>query len=265
MTSEYYLLSHPNSNCPDRGDGRYWGYAVMQGQPFLISVHTTESFADQLGEDTGAEAVAAYFTRTAEPASYHTIVDSDSTVRCLPAGLDGTTAHTAFHCWNRNTANLGISFAMRATEWPTVDQTWATKALNRAADEVALWCRRWDIPARRVDRAQADAGVAGITGHGILQEDRTDPGASRAFVPSLFPWDRFIGMVLERLDGGEDKDKDMPALLCNIDGSIYGCFADGIWRMLGGAEYTHWSAKGVDQVAYTKDEWATLRGWGRVA
>jgi len=92
MTSEYYLLSHPNSNCPDRGDGRYWGYAVMQGQPFLISVHTTESFADQLGEDTGAEAVAAYFTRTAEPASYHTIVDSDSTVRCLPAGLDGTTA-----------------------------------------------------------------------------------------------------------------------------------------------------------------------------
>ncbi len=72
-----------------------------------------------------------------------------------------------------------------------------------------------------------------------------------------------VGGVPE--DGGEDKDKDMPALLCNIDGSIYGCFADGVWRMLGGAEYTHWSAKGVDQVAYTKDEWATLRGWGRVA
>lgn len=261
----YYLLEHPNPNCPDRGDGKYWGYQVMPVPPFLISVHTTESFADRLGEDTGAEAVAAYFTRTAEPASYHTIVDSDSTVRCLPAGLDGTICHTAFHCWNRNTANLGISFAMRATEWPTVDQAWATKALNRAADEVALWCRRWDIPARLVGVGEADAGVAGITGHGILQEDRTDPGASRAFDPSLFPWDRFIGMVLERLHGGEDKDKDMPALLCNIDGSIYGCFADGIWRMLGGAEYTHWSAKGVDQVAYTKDEWATLRGWGRVA
>lgn len=72
-----------------------------------------------------------------------------------------------------------------------------------------------------------------------------------------------VGGVPE--DGGEDKDKDMPALLCNIDGSIYGCFADGIWRMLGGAEFTHWSAKGVDQVAYTKDEWTTLRSWGRVA
>ncbi len=30
-------------------------------------------------------------------------------------------------------------------------------------------------------------------------------------------------MTYYLLDGGEDKD--MPALLCNIDGSIYGCFA----------------------------------------
>lgn len=265
MTSGYYLLDHPNPAATVNPDGQYHGYMTMRGDPFLIAVHTTESFADELGEDMGAENVAAYFSRTTTAASYHTIVDSDSTVRCLPAGLDGTVPHTAFHCYGRNTGTLGVSFAMRASEWPTVSPAWATAALARAADEVALWCRRWDIPARLVGVGEADAGVAGITGHGILQEDRTDPGASRAFVPSLFPWDRFIGMVLERLDGGEDKDKDMPALLCNIDGSIYGCFADGVWRMLGGAEYTHWSAKGVDQVAYTKDEWATLRGWGRVA
>ncbi len=262
----YYLLEHPNPNCIDRGDGQYHGYMQMQAQPALITVHTTESFADLIAPDTGAEAVANYFATTATPASYHTIVDSDSTVDCLPAGLDGTTPHTAFHCWNRNTGNLGISFAMRATEWQTVTEEWKTSALNRAADTVAAWCRRWDIPARKITLAEADAGMAGISGHGILQpEDRTDPGAATVFAPSLFPWDRFLGMVNERLDGGEDKDKDMPALLCNIDGSIYGCFADGVWRMLGGAEYTHWSAKGVDQVAYTKDEWATLRGWGRVA
>ena len=197
----YYLLDNPNPNCPDRGDGRYWGYAELQGQPFVVSVHTTESFADELGEDSGAEAVAGYFTRSTTAASYHTLVDSDSTVRCLPAGLDGTVPHTAFHCYARNTGNLGISFAMRASEWATVSERWATAALSRAADEVALWCRRWDIPARMVDRAQVDAGMSGITGHGILQEDRTDPGASRTFVPSLFPWDRFLGMVNERLGG----------------------------------------------------------------
>jgi len=202
----YYLLDHPNPNCPDRGDGKYWGYAEMQGQPFLIAVHTTESFADELGEDMGAENVAAYFSRSTTAASYHTIVDSDSTVRCLPAGLDGTTVHTAFHCYGRNTGTLGISFAMRASEWPTVSPAWATAALERAADEVALWCRRWDIPARRVSRAEADAGVSGITGHGILQpEDRTDPGASTTFEPSLFPWDRFLGMVNERLNGEKPK------------------------------------------------------------
>lgn len=51
----YYLLDHPNPSCPDRGDGRYWGYAEMQAQPYLITVHTTESFADLIAPDTGAE------------------------------------------------------------------------------------------------------------------------------------------------------------------------------------------------------------------
>ncbi len=242
----YYLLEHPNPNCPDRGDGRYWGYQSMQANPYLISVHTTESFADQLGEDTGAEAVAAYFTRSSEPASYHTIVDSDSTVRCLPAGLDGTTAHTAFHCYGRNTANLGVSFAMRATEWATVDQAWATKALSRAADEVALWCRRWDIPARKVDRVQADAGVPGITGHGLLQDDRTDPGNSQVFDPSLFPWDRFLGMVNERLgatDGGtNEKEAAVPLYMMGLrNGEVVAVYDGGHTRQIGAAEYKHLS------------------------
>lgn len=51
----YYLLDHPNPSCPDRGDGRYHGYMQMQAQPALITVHTTESFADLIAPDTGAE------------------------------------------------------------------------------------------------------------------------------------------------------------------------------------------------------------------
>ena len=200
----YYLLDHPNPACPERGDGQYHGYAAMQGQPWLITVHTAESFADEIGEDMGAENVAAYFTRSTTAASYHTLVDSDSKVPCLPAGLDGTTPHTAFHCYQRNSGNLGISFAMRAVEWATVSDDWASRALELAAGEVAEWCRRWDIPVRRVTREQADAGMSGITGHGILQpEDRSDPGAATVFEPSLFPWDEFFELVLERLNGAQ--------------------------------------------------------------
>lgn len=243
----YFLLDNPNPNCPERGDGRYWGYAEMQGQPFVVSVHTTESFADELGEDSGAEAVAGYFTRSTTAASYHTLVDSDSTVRCLPAGLDGTVPHTAFHCYARNTGNLGISFAMRASEWATVSDRWATAALGRAADEVALWCRRWDIPARLVDAGQVDAGVSGITGHGILQEDRTDPGASRTFVPSLFPWDRFLAMVNERLgatDGGtDDEEAAVPLYMMGLrNGDVVAVYDGGFTRQIGAGEYKHLSA-----------------------
>jgi hypothetical protein len=60
----YYLLEHPNPNCIDRGDGRYHGYMQMQAQPVLITVHTTESLADLIAPDTGAEAVANYFATT---------------------------------------------------------------------------------------------------------------------------------------------------------------------------------------------------------
>ena len=197
----YYLLDHPNPNCPERGDGRYWGYAEMSQLPVWVTVHTTESFADLIAPDMGAEAVANYFATTATPASYHTLVDSDSTVDCLPAGLDEHPPHVAFHCYGRNTANLGISFALRATEWATIPNEWKQAALARGADVVAAWCRRWDIPVRRVTLEQVEAGVPGITGHGILQDDRTDPGASRVFSPSLFPWDEFLAMVDERLNG----------------------------------------------------------------
>lgn len=260
----YYLLDHPNPNGTVNPDGQYHGHMVMRESPRLITLHTGEVFADELGDDLGAENIANYFTHSTVAASYHTVGDSDSVVPLLPSGLCERPVHVAFHCWNRNTGNLGYAFGMRAVDWPNVSPTWRAKALSNGADVVAAWCRRWDIPVRKITLAEADAGMAGISGHGILQpEDRTDPGAATVFAPSLFPWDEFFELVIERLEGGEDKD--MPALLCNIDGSIYGCFADGIWRMLGGAEYTHWSNKGVAAVSYTAAEWSTLRSWGRVA
>lgn len=262
----YYLIDNPNPACPERGDGKYWGYAEMSAAPRAVTVHTTESLADVVGPDAGAENVARYFATSSTPASYHTLVDSDSTVDCLPAGLDGTTVHTAFHCYQRNTANLGLSFACNAAAWSTLPPAWVTAALERGASVAAAWCVRWSIPVWLIEQEEFDDGARGISGHGLLQpEDRTDPG-------DFFPWDRFLALVQAKVDGfgnqqgpgggttqGED---DMPSLLCKVNESVFGCFG-GYWLNLSGPEWTAWKDK-VPTVKHTDAEWATLKQWGRV-
>lgn len=261
----YYLLSHPNPNAPERGDGRYWGYAEMSAAPRAVTVHTTESLADVVGADMGAENVANYFATSSTPASYHTLIDSDSTVDCLPAGLDGTTAHTAFHCYQKNSGNLGLSFACNAAAWSTLPPAWVDSALERGAVAAAAWCVRWSIPVVKIDQQQFDNGARGISGHGLLQpEDRTDPGPT-------FPWDRFLALVQAKVDGfgnqllpggGPTGDDDVPSLLCKIGDGVFGCFG-GYWLNLSGPEWAAWKDK-VATVKHTDAEWATLKQWGRV-
>lgn len=200
----YYLLDNPNPGAVANPDGTYWGRQVMAAPPIWITVHTAESFADLIGADLGAENVAAYFTRSTEPASYHTLVDSDSEVPCLPSGLDDHPVHVAYHCAGRNTGNLGISFACRSSEWPTMPADYRRRMLANGADVVARWMRAHDIPLTLVTLAAVEAGVPGITGHGIVQpEDRSDPGLATVFQPSLFPWDEFLELVIERLNGAQ--------------------------------------------------------------
>ena len=265
----YYLIDHPNPAAGDRGDGAYWGYPTMTARPRCVTVHTTESLADVIGEDMGAEAIGNYFATLSDPdraSSYHTVVDSDSTLRLLPAGLDELAVHTAFHCWQKNSGNLGVAIAMRAATWGTLPPAWETAVLERAATETALLCVRWVIPVVRIDQAQFEAGASGISGHGLLQpSDRTDPGAG-------FPWTRFLALVQAKVDGfgnqqlpggganqGED---DMPSLLCKVNESVFGCFG-GYWLNISGPEWTAWKDK-VPMVKHTDAEWATLKQWGRV-
>lgn len=193
MATGYYGLDNPNPRAGWRGDGYYWGYSSMNNDPTAIVVHTTESLADLDGPDEGAENVARWFTTNDVPASYHWLCDSDSEIDFLPCGLDHFAVHTAFHTAGYNSRMIGLSMAMRADSWPRLPEGWKRAVLTRMARRAAALCVRWGIPARKITKAEADAGVKGITGHGILDPGyRYDPG-------DLFPWDQFIMMVLTEI------------------------------------------------------------------
>ena len=216
----YYLLDHYNPSA--QRFGGFWGYPTMSVEPHSIVAHTTESLADLDGPDSGAENVANWFATNNVAASYHTLVDSDSTVDCLPAGLCELGPYTAFHAAGYNSGFLGLSFAMRADSWPAVPEWWAAKILTRGADVAAAWCKRWDIPVVARSKAEIDAGERGITGHGILDPDyRSDPGAA-------FPWARFIAMIAERVGGlpTSPEDDDMARLIQTPDGTVWS--TDGV-------------------------------------
>lgn len=196
MATGYYALDHPNPNAVRWGNPLgFWGYSTMNNEPQAIVLHTTEGIADLDGPDSGAENVANWFQTNDTFALYQTLVDSDSRVRMVPAGLDGTQPMTAFHAAGYNSRTLGCSMAMRADSWPFLPLEWQERTLNNAAAEVALWCLRWNIPVRKVTKAQVDAGERGITGHGILDPGyRSDPGTG-------FDWDGFIKRVQNILNG----------------------------------------------------------------
>ena len=218
MTTGYYLLSNPNPNAARFGG--FWGYPTMAQTPRVIGIHTTESFADLDGPDSGAENVANWFATNNTVASYHTLVDSDSTVRCLPAGLDGTVPHTAFHAAGANSWSLGLSFAMQAFNWPTLPAPWVAKILDRGAAEAALWCARWDIPPVLITREQAANGWKGFIGHGMWDPgSRSDPGAG-------FAWSDFLGRIQRgpsRVNPPQptEGDDDMLTLVESDNGTIW--------------------------------------------
>ena len=66
-------------------------------------------------------------------------------------------------------------------------------------------------------KAEIDAGLHGITGHGILDPGgRSDPGAG-------FPWGRFISMVCDRVNGlpTPTEDDDVARLIQTPDGTVW--------------------------------------------
>lgn len=175
-------------------------YATPTG---LIVVHTAESMLDEIGEDTGAEGVAEFIRRRADPGSYHRLVDSDSIVALvrfeMAAYGDGT---------GSNEFAIHLSFACRAADWPGMDPARREAYLvngAKAARAAATWLQRVHgitVPARRVTRTQSDQGAAGFISHGERDPGRrTDPGPA-------FPWDQFLTLYAQE-DDMTDDDREL--------------------------------------------------------
>lgn len=226
MATGYYALEHPNPQAIAKGYDGFWGYPTMNQAPRAVVTHTTESLADVDGPDEGAENVANWFQTNDTFALYHTLVDGDSTVRVVPAGLDGTVCHTAFHAAGYNSSTVGVSMALRADSWPLLPLDYRNRVFRRAAAETALLCTRWGLPIVLRTQAEVDAGAKGITGHGILDPGyRSDPGAA-------FPWDEYLALIKaaaagtpgagtftpQRNDDDQDDD-DMPKMMKSKSGA----------------------------------------------
>lgn len=176
-----YLEDNPNPNLSQYRPVRR---AAPTG---AIVTHTAENATDVNPPDTGAEAVARYISTRTNYGSYHSIVDSDSTIHV------GRYEWEMFHEGSGgNRWSLGLAWACQAHQWLNLDSSWVSNAIENGAIEaatMAAWVKATEgitIPARRITPAQYRAGQPGFITHAELDPGRrSDPGPN-------FPWDLFL-------------------------------------------------------------------------
>lgn len=154
---------------------------------------------------TTAEDCAKMFATMARRASAHACVDNNSAVRSV---RDQDTAWAAPGA-NADGLQLEMAGFARQTRAEWLDP-YSRAMLRQAAIVVAGWSKAHKIPARRLSRAELKAGKRGISSHADVsavykRSDHSDPGPR-------FPWDVFLGLVLDELGGRDDgtDDVDVP-------------------------------------------------------
>lgn len=195
-----YLEVHP----PARSQFRHPRRDALSG---VIVVHTAESVMDSVGPDTGAENVAGWIaTRTDGPGSYHDVADADTIVHVVDyddeAYHDGT---------GSNRHSLGLSFAVRTTDWAKMTAEQRARFIDNGAQAAARMARHVldrsgvTVPARRINRAQSEARQPGFISHAERDPDRrSDPGNKAG----QFPWDDFLDRFAHHMD--YNPEDDMP-------------------------------------------------------
>jgi hypothetical protein len=226
-----YLIDHPGSTLRQYSLRTNW----TPGQPTGLTVgHTTESILDVIGDDSGAEDIAAYIRRRTTPGSYHDVVDTDSRITVVPyefgAWQDGT---------GSNGMAMSLAFACRTTDWATMGPERRKRMLRQGALAFAdqqAWLKAHGhptTPPRLIKKAQSDAGMAGFIGHGHRDPSRrTDPGT---VPPNLFPWEQFFTACRAALAGDTPvpviPEDDMPLTLTAVDTKrIYVWDGDSLWH-----------------------------------
>lgn len=149
-------------------------------------LHSAENVMDTVDVDTGAEGVANFIRNRSEPGSYHDLADSDSSIKLVrysdEAYQDGT---------GSNPYAMSISFALRTSNWATMEPARRTAFLRQGARAFArqqAWLKKNGLPTtplRRITKEQSAAGIAGFVTHGDRDPGRrSDPGKD-------FPWEEW--------------------------------------------------------------------------
>lgn len=174
-----YLIEHPPAQRQFRERG-----TKPTG---LIVVHTSEGAPDWVGPDTGAEGLARFIQTRGDFGSYHLGVDSDSIILLVPFHLQAYGDRTG-----SNPIAIHVSAATQAARWGAASEEWRRETVRNMAEasaRAAKWLEREHgitVPAKRITKAQSDAGQAGFISHGERDPGRrSDPGAG-------FPWDLFL-------------------------------------------------------------------------
>lgn len=152
----------------------------------LVVIHTPE-FPE--GVDSALK-VARYFQKPDYPSSANIVVDNSQVVQCVKDSVVAYAAPGANHD-GIQVELMGYAKQSRA-EWR---DHYSLQMLAIAADAVAQYCLKYDIPPIRLINEELAAGKKGIVGHDQVtrvykQSDHQDPGPN-------FPWRRFICMVAE--------------------------------------------------------------------
>lgn len=169
----------------------------------LIEVHTAETPADLVGEDTSAENVATFIRNRSDYGSYHRLADRDSIVKLIrfsqAAYGDGT---------GSNDIAIHVAASNRTVDWDRMTKSQETAIVARmakASAEAARWLKNTHgivVPAHRISKAESDAGKPGFLGHGDRDPGRrSDPGKT-------FDWDQFL--TLFAVEMGYDTKTGLP-------------------------------------------------------
>lgn len=188
-----YLDDHPPARSQFRDPRREQPSGV-------VVVHTAESILDLTGTDGGAEQVAYFISmRRDKPGSYHELADSDSYVPVVRWECEAFQDATG-----SNPHAMGLSFALRAADWPGMAPARVTAFLRNGAQRAAAYARWVEssfgtiIPPRRITRGESERRVPGFLSHG--QRDpirRTDPGPT-------FDWPQFLALYADEMTGDDD-------------------------------------------------------------